>query len=148
MLFREITPADVDALFAVRTATRENRLSREELALRGITEDAVRARLARSFRGWLCECDGRVVGFAMGDGGAGELEVVAVLPEYEGRGIGTRLLELVETWLRSLGWPELWLFTDPDPALRAYAFYTRRGWTDAGLEGGNRVMKKRAPPHG
>ena len=145
MLFREITSDDVGALFAVRTTTRENRLSREELAARGITEDAVRARLAGTFRGWLCEDGGRIVGFAMGDGGSGELEVIAVLPEYEGRGIGTRLLDLVETWLRSLGRQVLWLFTDPDPTLRAYRFYRSRGWADAGNEGGNRVMRKRSP---
>lgn len=146
MLFREIGPDDAGALFAVRTATRENRLSREDLAARGITEQTVWNRLAGSFRGWLCEDDGSVVGFAMGDGATGELEVIAVLPEHEGRGIGMRLIELVETWLAYRGWRELWLYTDPDPTLRAYGFYRARGWVDAGLKGGNRVMKKRLPP--
>ena len=142
MRFREIAPDDVPALFDVRVATRENRLSREELAARGITEPAVRARLSGSFRGWLCECDGRVAGFAMGDGATGELEVIAVLPEFEGRGAGRGLLRRVEDWLRSLGWHEVWLFTDPDPSLRAYRFYRAAGWRDDGVEGGNRVMRK------
>jgi GNAT superfamily N-acetyltransferase len=145
MRFLEITPDDVPALFDVRVATRENRLSRDELSARGITESAVQQRLAGSFRGWLCACDGRVVGFAMGDGSTGELEVIAVLPEYEGRGVGRGLLERVERWLRSVGWNELWLLTDPDVSLRAYRFYRAAGWLDAGLDGGNRVLRKPTP---
>ena len=84
MKFREISAADVSALFYVRTRTRENTYTLEELARLGITEDSVRERLASSYRGWLCEHNASVVGFCMADGGTGELWVIAVLPDFEG----------------------------------------------------------------
>ena len=143
MNFREITDADVPALFPVRVATRENALSLEELAALGITPASVREMNGASHRGWLCEEEGRVVGFAMGNGETGEMWVIALLPEVEGRGIGKRLLTLVEDWLWSLGWQESWLTTDVDPSLRAYGFYLHQGWVDWKIQDGDRYMKKR-----
>jgi len=145
MHLREITDSDIPALFAVRVATRENALSREQLAMMGISEESVAAMLNTTHRGWLCECDGGVVGFAMGNRATGEMWVIAVLPAYEGRGIGGQLLTRVEDWLRSAGWSEIWLTTDVDPALRAYGFYRRRGWRDETIRDGVRYMKKTNP---
>lgn len=144
MKIREITKADVPDLFAVRVATHENRLTRDELAALGITEAAVRERIEGSFKGWLCEADGRVVGFAMGDGSTGEMEVIAVLPEYLGKGIGSALLRSVEDWLFAQGCTRLWLTTDVDPSLKAYRFYLQHGWQDERIERGLRYMEKRA----
>lgn len=141
--FREITNDDIPALFAVRIATRENALSLEELASLGITEESVRGMMETTHRGWLCEVDGETVGFAMGNGKTGEMWVVAVLPDFEDMGIGSKLMILVEDWLWSLGREEIWLTTDVDTALRAYGFYTRLGWTDSGIKDGLRYMKKR-----
>jgi len=84
------------------------------------------------------------VGFAMGNGLTGEMWVVAVLPEYEGRGIGRALLGRVEAYLRSRGRSRLWLTTDVDPSLRAYGFYRRCGWRDWKIASGLRYMKKTA----
>ncbi len=142
MTFREIQPRDVPSLFEVRVATHENALSREELAARGVTEASVREQLAGSFRGWLCEVEGRVVGFAMGDRSTGEMWVIAVLPEYIGRRIGSRLLTAVECWLTECGCPRLWLTTDVDPTLKAYSFYLDHGWVDDRIADGNRYMVK------
>jgi GNAT superfamily N-acetyltransferase len=143
--YREIEAHDVPDLFAVRVATRENALSREELARLGITEETVRASLATTHRGWLCEAEGRVVGFAMGNRETGEMWVIALLPEHEGRGIGAELLTRVEEWLWSEGWNEIWLTTDLDPSLRAYGFYRRNGWVDRETTSNLRYMKKRKP---
>ena len=148
MTFREITKKDVPALFVVRVATRENALSLEELRKLGITEASVREMLEATHRGWLCEDGGKVVGFAMGDSGKGEVWVIALLPEYEGRGIGARLMTLVEDWLWSGGWDEIWLTTDVDTKLRAYGFYRKLGWTDSEISEGLRFMKKRNPNGG
>ena len=100
---REITPDDVPSLLAVRIATRENTYTMDQLRELGITAESVRALLGKTHRGWLCEDEGRVVGFSMGNKQHGEIWVIAVLPEYEGRGIGARLLTLVEDWLSSDG---------------------------------------------
>ncbi len=143
---RPIELRDIPALFRVRTTTDENRLSIEELAALGIDERSVAARLRGTFRGWLCEEDGEVVGFAMGDKSTGEMWVIAVLPSHIRRGIGGALLERVDQWLFSEGCAELWLTTDIDPGLRAYAFYRRHGWSDWKIAGGMRYLRKRVPP--
>lgn len=142
MRIREISLSDIPNLFEVRTATHENRLTREELHALGITELVVQERLAGSFKGWLCEADGKVVGFAIGDRATGELWVIAVLPAYLGRGMGSALLHAVESWLRASGCTRAWLTTDVDPRLRAYTFYRQHGWVDDRLEGGLRYMIK------
>jgi GNAT superfamily N-acetyltransferase len=148
MIYRPITPEDVPDLFAVRVATHENRLTLDELADLGITTATVRQKLAGSYAGWLCESDGRVVGFAMGDCATGELWVIAVLPEYIGRGIGGELLQRVEAWLFAQGCNRLWLTTDIDPSLKAYGFYRRHGWEDDRIADGLRYMVKHAPAEG
>ncbi len=95
-------------------------------------------------KGWLCEASERVVGFAMGDRSNGEVQVVAVLPEYEGRGIGKSLLTRVQTWLFSEGHEEIWLLANPDPNLRAHGFYRKLGWRATGsLREDDEVMKLR-----
>jgi GNAT superfamily N-acetyltransferase len=142
MLYREIKPEDIPALFAVRVATHENRLSHEELAEMGINEESVKQKLKGSYKGWLCEVDGDVVGFAMGDRSSGELWVIAVLPEYIGQGIGARLLNQVEKWLVESGCKRLWLTTDIDPQLKAYSFYCAHGWVDEHIKNSLRYMEK------
>jgi GNAT superfamily N-acetyltransferase len=141
-LYRLIEPGDIPELFAVRTATDENNLSLEQLQRLGITPETVAQKLASTYRGWLCRFGNRTVGFAMGDRATGELWVIAVLPEFIKRGIGGRLLELVERWLAQCGCKKLWLTTDLDTSLRAYAFYLKHGWQDDRIGDGMRYMVK------
>jgi GNAT superfamily N-acetyltransferase len=143
LTIRPIAPADIPDLFRVRTVTDENRLTLEELAALGINEQSVAEKLRGNFKGWLCEDNGAVVGFAMGDKSTGEMWVIAVLPSHICRGIGGALLEKVDGWLFSEGCQELWLTTDIDPSLRAYTFYIKHGWEDWKMEDGMRYMKKR-----
>lgn len=143
--FREITGADVPALFDVRTRTRENNYTLEELEKLSITVVSVAERLATSHKGWLCTDADQVVGFCIADRSAGELWVVAVLPEYEGKGIGNMLMGFAEDWLWASGCTRAWLTTDVDTRLRAYGFYRQRGWTDWKVENGLRWMELSAP---
>ena len=129
MKFRAIESNDLPAIFDVRASTRENPFSREALWEIGITEESTAELLRTTHRGWLCEAEKEIVGFAVGDGKTGELWVIAVLPEYEGKGIGSELLAKVEAWLHSLGWKEIWLWTSSDPKKRAFSFYSKRGWS-------------------
>jgi GNAT superfamily N-acetyltransferase len=139
---RPITAADIPALFHVRPRTRENALTLEELRALGITPDSVARWLQGSTSGWLWEtAAGEVVGFCMADRSDGELQVIALLPEYEGRGIGGQLMQQAEDWLARSGCSRAWLTTDEDPGLRAYGFYRHRGWTDWKLERGLRYMQ-------
>lgn len=142
---RPIELTDIPQLFAIRTATDENRLTMAQLAALGIDEKSVEQKLLGDFKGWLCEDEGKAVGFAMGDRSTGELWVVAVLPTHAGRGIGGALLKKVDAWLFSEGCKQLWLTTDLDTRLRAYGFYKKHGWTDWKTENGLRFMRKLGP---
>ena len=117
-------------------------MSVEELASIGITPDSMAAAIRGSHKGWLSELEGEVVGFAMGDAEKAELTVMAMLPAYEGRGIGGQLLTRVEQWLESTGCRKIWLTTDINPKLRAYGFYRRHGWQDWKIEHDLRFMTK------
>jgi GNAT superfamily N-acetyltransferase len=139
---RPITLADIPALFHVRPLTRENALTIDELRTLGITPESVATWLGGSTSGWLWEAStGDVVGFCMADCSTGELLVIALLPEYEGCGIGGQLMQHAESWLAQSGCTRAWLTTDIDQSLRAYGFYRHRGWTDWKLERGLRWMQ-------
>lgn len=145
MKFRPIEERDIPAIFKVRIATWHNEMGKEQMTQLGITHDSVKEMLlCGSHRGWLCEIDEAVVGFAMGNQSNGEMWVVAVLKECEGRGIGKTLISYVETWLWSEGWSEIWLTTDPDESVRAVGFYRHLGWVDWKLDR-DRYMRKRNP---
>ena len=145
MQFREIEDEDIPAIFEVRIATWHNDRAVEQMTKWGITHESVAAMLeCGSHRGWLCEIDKRIVGFSMANRETGEMWVVAVLKEYEGEGIGRELMSLVENWLWSEGWAEIWLTTDPDETVRAVGFYRNIGWEDWKIEG-SRYMRRCRP---
>jgi len=142
MSIRPIIAVDIPALFSVRPRTRENALTLAELHALGITPESVTSWLQASTSGWLWETPGgEVVGFCMADRSTGELLVIALLPKYEGRGIGGQLMQHAESWLAQSGCNRAWLTTDLDPSLRAYGFYQQRGWTDWKVENGLRWME-------
>lgn len=144
MVFREVTADDVHDLFLVRISTDENPMSLEELEQAGYTEQFVKEKLRSEFKGWLCEADGRTVGFTVGNRESDEMLVIAVLPAYINRGIGSRLLSMVERWLFANGNDRIWLTTDIDTKLRAYSFYRKNGWRDSEVKDGLRYMVKSA----
>jgi len=146
MIYRAIEPQDAAALIELRGRTRENAIPADALARMGITTESIGAKLRGGVHwGWLCEDEGRLAGFAMGDGSSGELLVIAVAPEFEGRGIGSQLLTSVEQWLWSRGWDELWLWTDVDENRRAFSFYLRHGWRKSEVKDGALYLKKTRP---
>lgn len=143
MTIRPINLTDIPTLFEVRIATWHNEHGDQELTAFGITHHSVRDMfLSGTHNGWVCTIDSRVVGFAMGNRETGEMWVIAVLKEYEGRGIGRQLLSRVEQWLAEQGWHEIWLTTDVDDEYRAVRFYKHLGWEDWKLENGDRFMRK------
>jgi ribosomal protein S18 acetylase RimI-like enzyme len=139
---REMEPRDVARCIWVRTQTRENRWSLEALTKAGITEESVIQRLRTTHKGWVCNQDAQIVGFSIAYGSTGEFWVVAVLPDYEGRGIGTRLVQQGQRWLHEQGWHEIWLWTSPDQSTRAYKLYRSLGWRDCGIEDGQLNMRR------
>ena len=133
LLFRETLPSDIDGLFSVRARTRESAISREGLASIGIAPKSIAKQMASGrLKGWVCLHGATLVGFCNGDGDSGEVLVLAVLPEYERRGVGTGLLSRVVEWLRSVGCNTIWLAASPDTRIRAHGFYRSLGWRPNG----------------
>jgi ribosomal protein S18 acetylase RimI-like enzyme len=99
----------------------------------GITPASMAQDLAAGrTKGWVGSWESRIVGFCMGESASGEVLVLAVLPEYEGRGVGKTLLSLAVEWLRSFHPTRVWLSTSPNPDTRAYGFYRALGWRPIG----------------
>ena len=148
MNFRKITPADIDKIFVVRSSVHENPFSVKELAEIGITPGSVTEALGGSLDGYLCKSSGRIVGFAMVEVKTGELAVIAVLPEFERRGIGRELLRLTEELLWAVGFDSLWLWTGADRTTRAFRLYRSAGWVETEIKGPKLFMNKQWPGAG
>lgn len=149
MNIRVATQDDVETLFEIRISVAENYQSREELKALGITPASVAAMLDTNCRAWVAEIDYQPVGFSLAHGAEAKILGLFVRPEFEGRGIGRKLMQTTEHWLWSQNNDEIWLLTDNDPQLRAYGFYQHLGWSPAGIvtegnfQGEMRFTKKR-----
>lgn len=146
ILFRRTRIEDIEALFDVRSRTRENPISRERLAEMGITH----ASTAEGFEsgvlcGWVAVVEGGVVGFCTGDTESGEVLVLALLPAFEGQGVGKTLLSNVVEELLLKGIEPLWLAADSNSDVRAHGFYRYLGWKPTGqvLENGDEILQFR-----
>jgi hypothetical protein len=80
---------DMPGVFDVRTSVTENLLSIVELEMRGITPARVASSLSTRARGWVAIDDRRIVALAIVDLVAKSIFALFVLPDYEGRGLGT-----------------------------------------------------------
>ena len=126
---RAAVPNDAPECVRIRGLTRENAISEERLRNAGITAESwARDIEAGSLPGFVCESDGSLVGYCFGSKETGEVVVLALLPDYESRGLGRQLLTMVVEQLRSFGHDRLFLGCSPDPTCRAYGFYRRLGW--------------------
>lgn len=137
-------PFDAPALLTVRAATHENPFSIEALAAIGVDAASVASGLeAGKLAGWVSEAEpGTIAGFCLADIPAGELWVLAVLPSHEGRGFGRELLARTEQLLWDAGHISAWLWTSPDPNLRARRIYLAAGWQESEERDGQLFMRK------
>jgi ribosomal protein S18 acetylase RimI-like enzyme len=122
---RDAAEEDIPAIFEVRTSVRENHLSVEQMAELGITNETIRQFLRKEPCIWVAVHEEHIVGFSMGDAADACVFAAFVRPEWEGQGIGRRLMERAEAFLferHSL----IWLHTDGSS--RAAGFYERLGW--------------------
>ena len=131
-MIRAMTVSDLPAVFDIRVAVKENTITLERLSALGITLSSLADALKTGTKGWVFVVESEAVGFVLGNGRNGEVEVLAVLPGQEGKGIGAALMTAVQGWLFSLGHQQLTLKTTPNKSFRAYGFYQGLGWRPTG----------------
>jgi GNAT superfamily N-acetyltransferase len=126
MIIREANMDDIRGMHYVRNAVRENRLSDPNL----VSFEDYRTYLSKRGKGWVCELDANLVGFAVGDLKGKNIWALFILPEYEGIGIGKKLQAAMLNWLFANTKETIWLSTARGS--RAEEFYRRTGWTESG----------------
>jgi GNAT superfamily N-acetyltransferase len=130
--FRETPLTEIKSRLGIRDMEREIR-SRDLLAKFGITVPPIAADFLNGrIRSWECIHDSKVVGHCIGDSATGEILGLSVTRDYEGQGIGKKLLSLVVGWLRTTDAKRIWLAAPSDPAVRAHGFYRAVGWRPTG----------------
>lgn len=131
--YRPALPEDAAECVAVRGKTRQNAASVEWLRSIGVTTESWRENIrSGALPGHVCTADGKIVGYCFGDRKTGEIVVVALLPDFEDRGIGREVLNRTVTELAEIGHARLFLGCSPDPKSRSYGFYRHLGWRSTG----------------
>ncbi len=131
--YRPALPEDAEECVAVRGRTRQNAASEKWLLSIGVTSESWGENIrSDALPGHVCTVDGKIVGFCFGARETGEIEVIALLPDFENLGIGRGLLDRTSDELAKLGHTRLFLGCSPDPASRSYGFYRHLGWCSTG----------------
>ncbi|HWI91530.1 MAG TPA: GNAT family N-acetyltransferase [Flavisolibacter sp.] len=129
MTFREATTEDIPQIQIVRNSVRENQLSDPAL----VTDKDCEEFLTIRGKGWVCEMDDKIAGFSIADLKENNIWALFVHPQYENKGIGKKLHELMLDWYFSQTEKTVWLGTAP--GTRAEEFYKRKGWKVIGTHG-------------
>ena len=127
--YRPALPEDAEECVVLRGKTRENAFSEDQLRSIGVTSESWENNIhSGALPGHVCTVDGRIVGYCFGSRETGEIVVLALLPDFENRGIGRELLNRITKELAKLGHTRLFLGCSTDPMSRSYGFYRHLGW--------------------
>ena len=133
MDFREAQSNDISQIQVVRNAVKENMLSNPALVSDADVEEFIHVR----GKGWVCETENIIVGFAIADLKDDNIWALFVHPDYEKNGIGKRLHDTMLNWYFAQGKIKIWLGTSPHT--RAEDFYRKAGWTETGRHGKDEI---------
>ncbi len=123
LIYRRAVPEDAFGCISIRGRTRENAFSPEQLEVIGITPETWADGIMNgNYLGYVCCAGNGMVGYCFGDRDSGEIGVLALLPDYESRGIGKSLLNLVVEDFRAMGYKRLHLGCAKDPATRSHDY--------------------------
>ncbi|WP_299821933.1 GNAT family N-acetyltransferase [uncultured Pontibacter sp.] len=129
MLIREAQATDIPQIQSVRHAVKENVLSDHSL----VTDKHCEEYLTKRGKGWVCEIENEIAGFAIADLVSQNVWALFLRPEHEGKGIGKRLHNIMLDWYFSQTNKTIWLSTGFKT--RAEKFYRLQGWQEVGLHG-------------
>ena len=123
-IFREATAADIPQIQLVRNSVKENVLSNPSVVSDADCEEY----LTRRGKGWVCEVDKKIVGFSIADLKDDNIWALFIDPDYEGKGIGKQLHQIMLVWYFQQNKNSVWLSTAPNT--RAERFYRTAGWKE------------------
>lgn len=129
MIYREAEISDIRQIQFVRHAVKENRLSDPSL----VPDKDVEEYMTERGKGWVCEMDKRIVGFAIVDLIENNVWALFIHPDFEAMGIGKKLHGIMMDWYFVHTNEKIWLGTEPNS--RAEKFYRMQGWTEVGVHG-------------
>ena len=129
MIIREATIDDIPQMQLVRNSVMENTLSDPGL----VTDEDCEAFITRRGKGWVCEIDNQIVGFAIADLKENNIWALFLHPNFEKKGIGRILHQTMLDWYFTQTDKTVWLGTAFNT--RAEQFYRKVGWTEVGMNG-------------
>ena len=133
IVIRTFEPADAEAVSALigrtmrESNSRDYQLARLQPLIDYFSPEKVR-RLSQERVCLVAEANGQLIGTAALEGA--ELATFFVLPEYQGRGIGTQLLAAIEQHALMQGITRITV----DSSLTGAAFYAKMGYLPTGVE--------------
>lgn len=133
MRIREAGVDDIKQIQIVRNAVTENTLSDPDL----ITDQDCQEFITVRGKGWVCEIDEQIVGFAVADLNENNIWALFLDPKFEGRGIGQLLHKTMLDWYFTQTKEKVWLGTAFNT--RAERFYRKAGWTAVGMPGAKEI---------
>lgn len=125
--------ADIGQIQIIRNAVKENTLSNPNL----VTDQDCAEFITQRGKGWVCEIDDQIVGFAIVDLVEHNIWALFIHPDFEGRGIGRALHDTMLDWYFQQTQATVWLGTAFHT--RAERFYHTAGWTEVGMHGTKEV---------
>ena len=129
MNFREATIQDIPQMHTIRIAVKENILPDPSM----IKEEDYANFLTVRGKGWVCEIEKEIVGFAIIDLKEKNIWALFVHPDFENNSIGKRLHDIMLRWYFDQTKETIWLGTAP--GTRAEKFYRKAGWKEVGVHG-------------
>jgi len=129
MIIREATTEDIPQIQFVRNSVKENMLSDPALVPDKDVEDYIQNR----GKGWVCEVDDSIVGFAIVSVMDHNVWALFIQPGYDTKGIGRKLHDVMMNWYFGQTETDIWLGTAPNT--RAERFYRKAGWKETGTHG-------------
>ena len=110
MIYREAKVEDIKQIQTVRNSVKENTLSNPNL----VSDEDCKEFLTVRGKGWVCEIDNKIVGFAIVDLKEYNIWALFIEPEYEKRGIGQKLNNIMLDWYFDQTKNKVWLRTAPN----------------------------------
>ena len=137
MIIREAKIDDIKQIQVVRNSVTENTLSNPDLVTDQDCEEFITVR----GKGWVCEIDKLIVGFAIADLKENNIWALFLDPTFEKKGFGQLLHKTMLDWYFTQTKEKIWLGTAFNT--RAEKFYRKASWTEVGTHGTKEIKFSR-----